>query len=257
MNSFANRVVLITGAAQGIGRQLALDLAREGAAIAGVDRDADLLAALAADLHGKRVASAVADVTDRDGLRQAVVHLEAGLGPIDVLIANAGIGRKVTARDFHAEDVAAQVRVNLLGVANAIEAVLPGMIARRQGHLVVISSLASYHGLPGMSGYCASKAGVSALVDGLRVELRPLGIATTTICPGWIRTRLTEQVDAAMPGLMELPDATRRMLEAIRQRKPFCAFPTGSLWRVRALAWLPTAVGDWLLRHWLASAARD
>ncbi|HZT80250.1 MAG TPA: SDR family oxidoreductase, partial [Gemmataceae bacterium] len=181
MQSFANQVALVTGAGSGLGRQLALRLAAEGARIAAVDLSAEALAKLTAELAGKPVATAVADVADVNALRAAVPQLEQQLGPVDLLIANAGIGRETSALAFRAEDVAAQVNVNLIGVANSIDAVLPGMLARRRGHLAAISSLASYRGLPKMAGYCASKAGVNNLLDGLRLELKPLGIAVTTI----------------------------------------------------------------------------
>src|SRR5262249_54383520 len=161
------------------GRQLALTLAAEGARIAALDRQAEGLDALAAELKGKPLACAVADVTDLPGLRAAVARLEGELGPTDLLVANAGIGRETPALTFRAEDIAEQINVNLIGVANSIDAVLPGMRERRRGHLAALSSLASYRGLPLMAGYCASKAGVNALLDALRVELRPLGIAVT------------------------------------------------------------------------------
>src|SRR5262249_6035278 len=164
MSSFSNRVALVTGAGSGLGRQLALTLAGEGAAIAAVDLTAEPLAALAADLPNRPVAWAIADVTDRGALAQALAELQSRLRPIDLLIANAGIGIETTALAFRAADIEAQIRVNLIGVANSIEAVLPGMIERKGGHLVAISSLASYRGLPKMAGYCASKAGVNSLL---------------------------------------------------------------------------------------------
>ncbi len=246
MQSFANRVVLVTGAGSGLGRQLAVNLANEGAAIAAIDLKADLLVALAAELPGKRVAWAIADVTDRATLHDAVIKVSKELGPIAVLIANAGIGIENSALAFRAADFEAQVRVNLLGVANSVEAVLPGMIERRRGHLVAISSLASYRGLPKMLGYCASKAGVNSLMDGLRVELKPLGIDVTTICPYWIRTPLTENISIPKPGMMELPFAAQEIVSAIRHRVPFYAFPPRPAWRVRLLHWLPCGLSDWL-----------
>jgi NAD(P)-dependent dehydrogenase (short-subunit alcohol dehydrogenase family) len=150
---------------------------------------------------------------------------------------------------FRAEEFEAQVRVNLIGVANSVEAVLPSMMQRRQGHLVALSSLASYRGLPRMLGYCASKAGVNALLDGLRVELRPFGITVTTICPGWIRTPLTAAVEIPASQMMELPYAARRILEVIRQGRPFYAFPPSTAWQVRLLRWLPCGASDWLTRR--------
>jgi len=252
MTSFANRVVLITGAANGIGRQLALTLAAEGARIAALDIEADGLASLKAQLPPGACATAVADVTDLAALRKAVLQLESEVGPTDVLIANAGIGRETSARTFDADEVNAQIRVNLLGVVNSIDAVLAGMQKRRGGHLVAISSLASYRGLPLMAGYSASKAGVNAVMDSLRVELRPLGIACTTICPGWIRTPLTASINLPTLKMMDVEVAVRRMVQAIRARKAFLAFPPGDAWQVRLLRYLPRPLGDWIAyRHLL------
>jgi NAD(P)-dependent dehydrogenase (short-subunit alcohol dehydrogenase family) len=256
MDSFANRVVLITGAGSGIGRQMALTLAAEGAAVAAVDLKPDGLDSLAAELKGKPVATAVADVTDRDSLYPAVHGLERAVGPTDVLIANAGIGAETGADPYNAEGIEAQVRVNLIGVSNSVGAVLPGMIERRHGHLVAISSLASYRGLPKMAGYCASKAGVSALMESLRVELMPLGVAVTTICPGWIRTPLTENIGVPHPYLMDPREAVRRILGAVRQRRAFFAFPGPAVRRVRLVRWLPAGLSDWLVRRMMATFAR-
>src|SRR5262245_32283204 len=219
MPPFSDRVALITGAASGIGRQLALQLAAEGARVAALDLQADGLEKLAGELAGKPFARAVADVTDLAAVRRAVADLEGQLGPTDLLIASAGIGRETPALTFRAEDLNAQIQVNLLGVVNSIDAVLPGMRARGRGHLVALSSLASYRGLPKMAGYCASKAGLNALLDALRVELRPLGIAVTTLCPGWVRTPLTATIRLPEGYMMEVDEAARRMLKAIRRRK--------------------------------------
>jgi NAD(P)-dependent dehydrogenase (short-subunit alcohol dehydrogenase family) len=253
MNYFAGKVVLITGAGSGIGRQLALRLAAEEAAVAAVDICPEPLTTLADELKGKRYAGEIADVCQRSALSDAVVSLGNQLGPIDLLIANAGIGMENSALAFCAADFEAQIRVNLIGVANSVEAVLPSMLERRQGHIVIMSSLASYRGLPKMLGYCASKAGVRAFAEGLRVELRDAGIAVTTLCPGWIRTPMTAHIQLPKPHLMELPDAVERMVEAIRRRRDFYAFPTAAAWRVRVLRWLPCSISDrltaWLLRR--------
>jgi NAD(P)-dependent dehydrogenase (short-subunit alcohol dehydrogenase family) len=250
-SSFAGRVALVTGAASGLGRQLALVLAERGAAVAGIDVQGAALEKLAGELAGRPFAWAVADVTDLAGLRRAAADLERQVGPTDLLFANAGIGRETSALDFHAEDVEAIVRVNVIGVANSIDVVLPGMLRRRRGHLVGISSLASYRGLPRMAGYCASKAGVNGLLEGLRVELRPHGIAVTIICPGWVRTPLTDQVKLPLANLLEADDAARRIVEAVRRGRPFFAFPPASARQVRLLRWLPARLSDWMIeRAW-------
>jgi short-subunit dehydrogenase len=258
MRSFANQVVLVTGAASGLGRQLALDLAKEGAAVAAIDLHGEPLAALAKELDGMRIAWAVADVTDRPALSDAVLRLSKQLGAIDLLIANAGIGIETSGLAFRAADIEAQIRVNLIGVANSVEAVLPGMLERRRGQLAVISSLASYRGLPKMLGYCASKAGVRSLFEGLRIELEPLGITVTTICPGWIRTPLTAHIDVPKPLLMELPYAAERILTAIRKGRAFYAFPARMSWRIALIRLLPARLSDYLTRRavaWYKKAA--
>ena len=253
------RVALITGAGRGIGRALALELARAGYAIAGVDLQAEGLAELEHALRGAGapVATATADVVDAEGLRQVVGTLEERLGGTDLLIANAGIGRENPAVGFSAADFEAQIRVNLIGVANSVAAVLPGMLQRGRGHLVAISSLASYRGLPLMAGYCASKSGVNALLEALRVELRPRGVFTTTICPGWIRTAMTSNLRMPVPRMLELDDAARRIVRAIRRRVPFYAFPRGDAWQVRLLRWLPARVSDWMIGRLLRKLAQD
>jgi NAD(P)-dependent dehydrogenase (short-subunit alcohol dehydrogenase family) len=252
MTSFADRVVLITGAGSGIGRQMARTLAAQGARVAAVDRVPDGLAALADELRTagvspERFASAVADVTDWPSLRDATAGLEKTLGPTDVLVASAGIGRETNAEDYQAEVVAEVIRVNLIGVSNSVAAVLPGMRERRRGHLVALSSMASYHGLPLMGAYCASKAGVNALMDALRVELRPWGIAVTVICPAWIRTPMTD--NAKLPASvkkLEVEAAVSLMVEAIRRKRPYLAFPAGAVWQMRLLRYLPRPLSDWM-----------
>jgi NAD(P)-dependent dehydrogenase (short-subunit alcohol dehydrogenase family) len=257
MQTFANRIVLITGAGSGLGREFCRALAGECAAIAAIDRNPDSLAALAAELSGKRLATAVADVTDLAGMRSAITDLERRLGPTDVLFANAGIGRETSALNFNAADVAAQINVNLIGVANSIDAVLPGMRERRRGHLVVLSSLASYRGLPMMAGYCASKSGVSALAEALRCELEPIGVDVTIVCPGWIRTPLTSNIDVPQPHMMEVGPAVARILKAVRKRRAFLAFPAWAAWQVRLMRWLPSRLSDWLVRRRLAALQKS
>jgi NAD(P)-dependent dehydrogenase (short-subunit alcohol dehydrogenase family) len=244
MSSFADRVVLITGGASGIGRQFAKALAAEGAKIAALDVNAHLLETLATELKGKPFASSVADVTDLNAVRAATKQVESILGPTDVLIASAGIGKETSALDYKGEDMAALISINLIGVSNSIDAVIAGMRERRQGHIVAMSSLASYRGVPRMAGYCASKAGVTALLDSIRVELRPLGIAVTTLCPGWISTPMTDAVTVPGAKMMPVEEAVRRMLLVIRARRSYYAFPASQAWQVRMLKYLPRGITD-------------
>jgi NAD(P)-dependent dehydrogenase (short-subunit alcohol dehydrogenase family) len=254
MDSFRDRVVLITGAASGVGRALALRLAGEGARIAAVDLQGEALAGLARELPG--LAWAVADVTDLHAVRAAARRLEEQIGPTDLLIASAGIGRKTSADEFDAEAINAHLRVNLIGVVNSIDAVLPGMRQRRRGHLAVLSSLASYRGLPLMAGYCASKAGVNALLDSLRVELAAFNVAVTTICPGWIRTPMTAELNLSEREALPVERAAGLIVDALRRRRSFVAFPPRMVWQLRLLRYLPRPMSDWMARRYLRRAAR-
>ena len=241
------KVALITGAGRGLGRELALALARTGIAIAAVDRDPEGLVTLAAELRREKrtIAWELADVTDAPSMAAKLALLEEQLGPIDLAIANAGIGKDTPAHDFRAEDISALVHVNLLGVANTIAAVLPGMIERRRGHIVGISSLASLHGLPRMMGYCASKAGVNALLESLRLGVKRHGISVTTVCPGYMRTPMNAEMEQS--ALLDVGIAVGHIMAAIRQRRRFCAFPRSQAWGLWLVRFLPGWLGDWFV----------
>jgi NAD(P)-dependent dehydrogenase (short-subunit alcohol dehydrogenase family) len=244
MSVFTRQTIVVTGAGSGIGRGLTERFLNLGASVGAIDRDASALDRLQSDLKSERLAVAVADVTDAAGLALAVRRLEERLGPTDRLIANAGIGMATGFDSVNPDDFAAVIRVNLLGVVHSIAAVLPGMMARRRGHIVGLSSLASYRGLPLLGAYCASKSGVNALLDALAVEVAPFGIRVTTICPGWIRTPLTAPVASSTPGILDLDDALETLLRAIAERRRHVAFPRRSAWVVRLLGWLPPAWSD-------------
>jgi NAD(P)-dependent dehydrogenase (short-subunit alcohol dehydrogenase family) len=246
--------VLITGAGSGIGRELALALAQEGAAVAAVDKNEAALKALVGALADRRLATATADVTDFSSLHRAVWELTAQLGPIDLLIASAGVGIETSALDFRAADFEAVVRVNLIGVARSVAAVLPEMLARGRGHVAALSSVASFRGFPRLAGYCASKAGVNVLLDAVRVEAGPRGVAVTTICPGWVRTPMTADLGLDPKEVLEAPEAARRIVAALRAGRPYVAFPAGMAWWGRLLSWLPCRASDWLTRRAVRAA---
>jgi short-subunit dehydrogenase len=142
-----------------------------------------------------------------------------------LLIANAGVALGTSALDFSAERFERMVRVNVIGAAQAIEAVLPSMIERQTGQIVGISSLAAFRGLPGSSGYSATKAGLSALLEGLRSELRLQGISVTTVHPGYVRTPMTAGQSNFQPLLMNVDRAARIILRGVASRRSRVDFP--------------------------------
>src|SRR5205823_7627306 len=240
------RVVLVTGASSGIGRGLAVELARRGAAVGLLARRGEVLKEIVNEIEaaGGRALALPADVTNATAVRRAAAELSAKFGPIDVLFANAGVGATTHAKDLEAKQVASVVDVNIIGVVNSVTAVLPGMVERGRGQLVAISSLAAYRGLPKSAAYSASKAAVSAFFESLRLDLYGSGVAVTIIHPGFIKTPLTAGRHAQMPFLMELDDAIKKIIRAIEARKKSYAFPWQLATIVRAGMVLPASWYD-------------
>jgi short-subunit dehydrogenase len=224
---WVNKVVMITGASSGIGRGLALELGKRGARIGLLARRKDLLDEIVSELEaqGSKALALPVNVQDAAAVQAAADRLSAEFGPIDVLVANAGVGATCDAASLNASEVANVMGVNVIGVANCVAAVAPQMAARGRGQLVAISSLAAYRGLPKSAAYCASKAAVSSLFESFRLDLKPRGIDVTIIHPGFIKTPLTAGRQAQMPFLMELDDAVRKIVSAIEKRRQSYAFP--------------------------------
>jgi short-subunit dehydrogenase len=246
-----DKVVMITGASSGIGRALALTLAGRGAKVGLVARRAEPLSEIVNEIESKRgnALAVPADVQDEKGINSAADRLRARFGPIDVLIANAGVGTTTDAAELQSNGVAPVININVIGAANSALAVIPEMLARGQGHLVVISSLAAYRGLPKSAAYCASKAAVSAFFESLRLDLEPKGIDVTIIHPGFIKTPLTSRRDAKMPFLMELDDAVEKIVGAIEKRRKSYAFPWQLASLVRLGLIMPNSIYDWISRR--------
>jgi short-subunit dehydrogenase len=249
-DSFKDKVVMITGASSGIGRGLALELARRGAKLGLVARRAELLEELVREIEsgGGKAAAVPADVQDANSMVAATEKIIAELGPIDILIANAGIGASRHAAEMDAAEIARVMNVNVIGAANSVAAVVPSMVARRSGHLVAISSLAAYRGLPKSAAYCGSKAAVSAFFESVRLDLAPKGINVTIIHPGFIKTPLTAGRTKQLPFLLELDDAVKRMVGAIEKRKKRYSFPWQLATIVRLGLIMPMALYDQISR---------
>lgn len=241
---------MITGASSGIGRGLAVELARRGAKVGLIARRADVLEEVIREVEGvgSNAVALPADVQDASSLAAAAEKLRAEFGPIDIMIANAGIGPTRDAAEINAEEIAGVINVNVIGASNSAAAVIPAMVARGSGQLVVISSLAAYRGLPKSAAYCASKAAVSAFFESLRLDLGPRGIDVTIIHPGFIKTPLTKGRDAQMPFLMELDDAVKKMVRAIEHRRKRYSFPWQLATIVRAGLIMPFWMYDQISR---------
>jgi short-subunit dehydrogenase len=243
-----NKTVLITGASSGIGKGLALEIAARGGRLALLARREDVLSEIVEEIKAQNgtAIAVTADVRDSKAVRAAADRVRAELGPIDVLIANAGIGTTNPASQLDPEQVAEVIDINVLGAVNSVAAVLPEMAERDSGQLVAMSSLAGYRGVAKSAAYCASKAALSSFFESLRIDLRHTGVTVTILHPGFIKTPLTAGRAAKMPYLMELDDAVKKIVTAIEKGKKSYAFPWQLATIVRAGMIMPIAMYDWI-----------
>ncbi|WP_022702385.1 SDR family NAD(P)-dependent oxidoreductase [Pseudorhodobacter ferrugineus] len=226
----------LIGASEGLGLALARQISAAGAEVVLSSRSAATLEKAIAQMPGK--ASAVAlDVADAASVARAA----DAVGEVDGVVFLAGVYWPMKAQDWNAEQVEAMCDVNFTGCARVVGAVLPAMVARGAGHVVITGSLSGFRGLPGAIGYAASKAGVMALAECLYADLRGSGVTVQLANPGFIRTRLTEKNDFAMPFLMEPEDAAREMFELMQTDHFKRSFPTVFSWLFRLSQFLP----DW------------
>jgi len=245
-------VVLITGAANGIGRATALELAKQGVPLGLIDIDGERLASLADELKtmNARFAERIADVVQRAPLRAAVSEIEEIVGPTDALLACAGFGRLTLVPDLALDALRTTFEVNVFGVAESIEAVLPGMIERKNGHLVGVASVAGYRGFPWMISYSASKAGLIAYLEALRPGLARRGITVTTVCPGFVRTAMSTGIPYKRTIRMLEPEAAaKHLVRAVLRRPRNCVFPFSTRIGLALLKYSPDFLFDWMMRR--------
>ena len=240
-----DKTVFLTGASSGIGEALAIDLAKKGAILGLVARRKELLDDLVTrcEVVGGTARAFACDVTDSPALHGAAEKFREEFGYIDIMIANAGIsGKGLAAKELDPDAVKQVIDINLLGAVNAIHAVLPQMLERGQGHLVAVSSLAGFRGLPRSAAYSSSKAAMTAFFESVRLDVAPQGVDVTIIQPGFIRTPLTAGREAKMPFLMYLDDAIPYFVRAIEKKKRFSAFP----WQLATIVRIGRYMPAWL-----------
>jgi NAD(P)-dependent dehydrogenase (short-subunit alcohol dehydrogenase family) len=201
MTDFTGRHIVVTGGSTGIGRATAALLAGRGARVTLIARTEDKLRDAAADM-GAGVHWSAADVADRSALLASLDEAEAGFGPIDGLFANAGTGGRFSpVAEYDDADFEAVIAVNLTAAFRAIKRVLPGMMERRRGAILVTGSLASERGMANNAAYVASKHGVLGLARAVAIEAARHDVRVNCIVPGFIETPMLEGLP---PGAMDL-----------------------------------------------------
>lgn len=226
----------LIGASEGLGRALAQAMADRGARLILSARQADKLADLAATLPGARALAM--DVTDAASVKAAATQA----GAVDGVIYLSGAYWPMRAQDWDTDRVLSMLDVNLNGAVRVMGAVLPGMVARGRGRVLLTGSLSAYRGLPGAIGYGASKAGLMNLAQSMQCDLQGTGVQVQLANPGFIRTRLTDLNSFDMPFLMEPEAAAARMLRILDGKRGTTAFPMLFSWLFRAGRFLPDAL---------------
>lgn len=237
MNEWTGKTYWLIGASEGLGRALSHQLSRVGCKVVLSARSEDRLNELAGELPGEAQVVPM-DVTDADSVAQAA----QAVGDVDGMVYLAGVYWPMDAKQVDAEKLATMGEINFIGALRCVGQVLPRMIARDHGHLVLTGSLSGFRGLPGAVGYGASKAGVMSLAETLHADTRRTGVRVQLVNPGFIKTRLTDKNDFKMPFLMTPDEAAREIFEHMNGRSFARNFPTLFSWLFRLSRFLPDSL---------------
>lgn len=238
-------VCWITGGSSGIGRALALKLAREGWTVVISSRTREDLEAVAADAHGPgAIHVAPVDTTDPDAVEETVARIEAEHGPVALAVLNAGIYEPVRAEAPQFKAYAKTFAVNLNGTAACVCALTPRMVERRRGHIAIVSSATAFGGMPTASAYGASKAALVNMAECLRIELHRHGVFIQLVTPGFVDTPAQDDNEFPKPFMITPQKAARRMALGLRTRRFEISFPRRFTWMLKAIYALPA---EWYL----------
>lgn len=244
--------ILITGASSGIGTALAQAYAAPGTNLALTGRDANRLSSVADSCRaaGASVRTATLDISDRAGMAAQLVAWDEAY-PFDLVIANAGIGvsGEVPPEGGWREPLRAITATNVEGTINTIEPLLPRLLARRTGHIALVSSLAGFVGLPQAPAYAASKAWIRVYGEALRGAVAAQGIGVSVICPGFVTTPMIAGNSRPMPFVMPADRAAGIILRGLAANRARIAFPRPMAAAMWLLCALPFAWSERLLRN--------
>ena len=232
-----NKRIWLIGASEGIGAALAKQLAEQGATLILSARNAERLDALKAQLPGTGHQALSVDVTQLDQMQQAWQSLAQS--PPDITIYNAGTYTPMDAQHLDLGAVESMIDVNLRGAFRAVSVVLPAYLQRNAGHLVLVGSVAGYRGLPSAMGYGASKAGIMHLAENLKADLKGTNIRVQLVSPGFVKTRLTDMNDFAMPCIITAERAAKYIADGLGSGRFEIHFPKRFSYVLKLLRILP------------------
>jgi short-subunit dehydrogenase len=234
-------VVLLTGASEGIGFQLAKDLAKEGAQLALISRRKTILDKLANELKSTtNVFAYECDVTKKDQVESVVQKIKQDLGRIDIAILNAGVAYRASVLQYSSRDAEITFNTNVFGAVYFIEQLLPDFIRERRGAIIGISTLGDGKGFPKSGFYSASKAALTILLESLRIELKKFNVKVITVKPGFVKSAMTDKNEFQMPFLMSVEKATKIILNGLKKDKRIIEFPLPITLSAKFLRMIPT-----------------
>lgn len=214
----SSKTILITGVSSGFGQALVREALAVGHRVVGTVRNSEALQAFAA-LDTQRAFGYLLDVTDDERIDEVVGEIESAVGPIDVLVNNAGYGHEGILEESPLAELRRQFDVNVFGAVAMIKAVLPGMRQRRRGHIINITSMGSFITLPGISYYCGSKFALEGISETLSKELAPFNLYVTAVAPGSFRTDWAGRSMVRSPRRLPDYDALFEPVRQARQEK--------------------------------------
>ncbi len=234
-------VAWITGASSGIGRALAIDLARSGYTVAATARSEDKLAALASDAQGLRgrIVPFPCDVTHEEAMRSTVAGIERELGPIVLAVFNAGTYFPARGERLESGNFVKTFQINFNGAVFGLVPVTDAMRLRGRGQIALVGSATAYGGLPMAAAYGASKAALNNMAEALKFDFDKMNIRIQVINPGFVDTPLTEGNSFSMPGLMKVEDATARIMKGLAKGGFEICFPRRLSWALKFINLLP------------------
>ena len=239
------KCVWITGASTGIGRELALFLARQGATVAVSARSADKLAEMQA-LH-PAIKPYPLDVMDADRVAQVFAAIEREHGPVDLAVLNAGIWQPMLVSDFSAGKAKASMGVNYFGVLHALEPVMRAMTARGRGHIGIVSSVAGYRGLMKGAAYSPTKAALISLCEAIYPSLKHKGVTLSVINPGFVKTPMTDVNTFPMPFIVPVEKAVQTIAHGLVRGKYEIIFPWPMALMMKTLRIVPNRLFFWIM----------
>lgn len=239
-NYFTDKKIWITGASSGIGKALAIHLDKLGATLALSGRNETALASLKQSLKSTKHIVVTFDVTNKEANIDAANTINQQLGGIDIVILNAGISEYSDIENFNSDVYEKLIKTNYLSVIYGIEGALPHLKQSSHPHIAGMCSIASYAGLPQSSPYTASKAAVRNVLQGLRFDLERYNTPVSTVCPGFIKTPLTDKHNFKMPFIMPPEKAAKLICKGIAKQKHEIHFPKIMSFGQKLLASLPS-----------------